>query len=191
MPRSRQTPRRQIKALNEWARICQPDGVLLWRQSLCGPLLLVNPSTRFVIANAPDPEGKYEKHGDVYIGHFPEQFTPSNTSIRWGQQEWATVMLPLPTDPFQRLTLLAHESFHRIQTSLGLSASDAPDPSLLIPKWDASGYAWNSTPLGRALRSTGEMGAGAQLTPCCSGHIVSGYLSAQQRWRLQWKNRKG
>jgi hypothetical protein len=119
-----------IKALNDWARVCEPDGTLLWRKSLCGPIVLVDPSTRSAIANSPDPEGKFRKNGDVYIGVFPEQFTPSNTSIHWGQQEWATVMLPLPTDPFQRLTLMAHESFHRIQPSLGLSASDAPDPCL-------------------------------------------------------------
>jgi hypothetical protein len=146
-----------IKALNEWARICGPDGTLLWGKSLCGPMLLVNPATRFAIANAPDPEGKFQKYDDVYIGAFPERFTPSNTSIRWGQQEWAMVMLPLPIDPFQRLALLAHESFHRIQPSLGLSASDAPDPSLDTE----SGRVWlrlELRALARALRSTGVMG---------------------------------
>jgi hypothetical protein len=118
---------------------------------------LVNPATRFGIANAPDPEGKFQKYEDVYIGGFPEQFTPSNTSIRWGQQEWATVMLPLPIDPFQRLTLLAHESFHRLQPSLGLSASDAPDPSLDTE----AGRVWlrlELRALAHALRSTGAMG---------------------------------
>lgn len=146
-----------IKASNEWARVCEADGRLLWRKSLCGPMILVNPATRFVIANAPDPAGKFQKYEDVYIGAFPEKFTPSNTSIRWGQQEWATVMLPLPTDPFQRLTLLAHESFHRIQPSLGLSASDAPDPSLDTE----AGRVWlrlELRALARALRSTGVVG---------------------------------
>ena len=146
-----------IKALSEWARVCEPDGTLLWRKSLCGPMLLVDPATRFVIANAPDPDRKFQKFEDVFIGTFPEKFTPSNTSIRWGQQEWATVMLPLPTDPFQRLNLLAHESFHRIQPSLGLSASDAPDPSLDTE----AGRLWlrlELRALARALRSTGTIG---------------------------------
>ncbi|MBV9267905.1 MAG: hypothetical protein JO061_17185 [Acidobacteriaceae bacterium] len=143
-----------IKGWNEWARVCQPDGMLLWGQSLCGPLLWVNPSTRFAIATAPDPEGRFQKYADVYIGAFPEGFTPSNTSIHWGQQNWATVMLPLPADPFQRLALLAHESFHRIQPSLGLSASDAPDPSLDTE----AGRLWlrlELRALAAALRSTG------------------------------------
>ena len=40
------------------------------------------------------------------------------------------IILPLPNDPFQRLALLGHESFHRIQPDLGLTASDEPDPAL-------------------------------------------------------------
>src|SRR5579872_1590813 len=100
-----------IKALNEWTQVCQADGTLLWRKSLCGPVILVDPSTRSAIAYGLDPEGKFQKHGDVYIGVLPGQFTPSNTSIRWKQQEWAMVKLPLPADPFRRLALLAHESF--------------------------------------------------------------------------------
>ncbi len=67
------------------------------------------------------------------------------------------MMLPLPTDPFQRLTLLAHESFHRIQPSLGLSASDAPDPSLDTE----AGRLWlrlELRALARALRSSGAIG---------------------------------
>jgi hypothetical protein len=119
-----------IRALNQWARVCEPDGMLLWHKSLCGPMVLVDPSTRSAIANRPDSDGTFQKYEDVYVGVFPEKFTPSNTSISWGDQQWANILLPLPADPFQRLALLAHESFHRIQPSLGLSASDAPDPDL-------------------------------------------------------------
>lgn len=129
----------------------------LWRKSLCGPMILVDPSTHSAIANTPDPEGKFQGYENVFVGVFPKQFTPSNTSIHWGQQEWATVMLPLPVDPFRRLTLLAHESFHRIQPSLGLSASDAPDPSLDTE----AGRLWlrlELRALARALRSTGVTG---------------------------------
>src|SRR5262249_18488265 len=91
-----------IRGLDELARICEPDGLLLWRKSLCGPVVLVNPRTRAAIANRPDPDGKFRKEGEVFLGDFPQQFVPSNTSIRWGGEDWATVMLPLPTDPFQR-----------------------------------------------------------------------------------------
>jgi hypothetical protein len=144
-----------IKALGELARICEADGMLLWRKSLCGPMVLVNTSTRAAIANRPDPDGKFRKDGDVYIGTFPAQFTPSNTSIQWNDQAWSTVMLPLPADPFRRLRLLAHESFHRIQPGLGLSASDQPNAHLDTE----AGRLWlrlELRALSRALRLDGE-----------------------------------
>jgi hypothetical protein len=65
---------------------------MLWRKSLCGPVVLVDPSSDSAIANAPDPEGKFQSYENFFLGVFPKQFTPSNTSIRWGQQEWATVI---------------------------------------------------------------------------------------------------
>ena len=119
-----------IRALSELARVCESDGMLLWRKSLCGPVVLVNPSTHDAIANRPDPGAQFRKDGDVFVGLFPRQFTPANTSIRWSDQDWATILLPLPADPFDRIKLLVHESFHRVQPALGLSAPDTPDPCL-------------------------------------------------------------
>ena len=145
------------KALGEFARVCEADGTLLWSKSLCGPMVLVDPSTRSAIANRPDPDGKFRKDGDIFVGVFPERFTPSNTAIQWGGQEWATVTLPLPADPFQRLALVAHESFHRIQSGLGLGASDAPSPHLDTE----AGRLWlrlELRALARALRTEGPAG---------------------------------
>lgn len=144
-----------IQALREFARVCEADGMLLWRKSLCGSMVLVNPSTRAAIANRPDPDGKFRKDGDVYVGTFPARFTPSNTSIQWNDQAWSTVMLPLPADPFRRLRLLIHESFHRIQASLGLGASDQPNAHLDTE----AGRLWlrlELRALSRALRLDGD-----------------------------------
>ena len=118
------------KALVEFSQICQEDGILLWGKSLCGPMILVDPSTRAAVANRADPGNTFQKDGDVFLGTFPAEFTPSNTAIQWNGQAWSTVVLPLPSDPFRRLTLLAHESFHRIQPDLGLTASDSPNAHL-------------------------------------------------------------
>ncbi|MBV9302475.1 MAG: hypothetical protein JOY53_10210 [Acidobacteriaceae bacterium] len=146
-----------IQGLDQWSSVCEKDGLLLWGKSLCGPMLLVDPSTRSAIANRPDPAGTFRKQGSIYIGTLPEQFTPSNTSIHWRQQSWSMVMLPLPDDPFLRVALLAHESFHRVQPDLGLGASDAPDPGL-----DAeAGRLWmrmELRALARALRSEASPG---------------------------------
>jgi hypothetical protein len=145
-----------IRTLSEWTRVCGVDGENLWHKSLCGPIVLVNPSTRAAIANFPDPDGKFQKEGDVFLGVFPEQFTPSNTAVQWGAQQWATVMLPLPSDRFRSLSLLAHESFHRIQEDLGLSSSDAANVHLDTK----AGRLWlrlELRALARALRSQGQV----------------------------------
>lgn len=147
-----------MQALQDLGRVCQTEGILLWGKSLCGRVVLVDPSTNAAIANQPDPDGKFRKEGDVFVGDFPEQFTPANTSIQWGGEEWATVMLPLPTDPFQRLRLLAHESFHRIQSSLGLSASDAPNACLDTE----AGRLWLRMELRALARAMREQGAPAR-----------------------------
>jgi hypothetical protein len=166
-----------IRALGELAQVCESGGMLLWRKPLCGPIVLVNPATRAAIANRPDPDGRFRKEGEVYLGVFPEQFTPSNTSIQWGGQGWATVMLPLPTDPFQRLKLLAHESFHRVQESLDLSASDAPNPHLDTEP----GRIWlrlELRALARALRAQGpaarQYAADAMLFRIYRHHLCPG-----------------
>src|SRR5579884_3402337 len=115
---ARATPqqnRAAIRGLEEFAKVCRPEGLRLWGRSLCGPMVLVDPGTRAAIANQPDPDGKFRREGDVYVGAFPDQYTPSNTAFDWKGQQWSTVMLPLPLDPYSRLSLLAHESFHRIQ----------------------------------------------------------------------------
>ena len=91
------------------------------------------------------------------MGVFPERFTPSNTSIQWGGQEWATVMRPLPQDPYQRIALLAHESFHRIQSSAGLGGSDTANPHMDTE----AGRLWlrlELRALARALRTAGPAG---------------------------------
>jgi hypothetical protein len=142
-----------IKALTEWINVCDKY-TFLWGKTLCGPTLLVDPSTHSVVTNT-DAGAGFEKSDGVYIGRLPEQFTPANTSIAWEGREWAMILLPLPSDPFLRLDVLAHESFHRIQPGLGLNASDAPDPSLDTEP----GRVWlrlELRALARALRSDGS-----------------------------------
>jgi hypothetical protein len=146
-----------IRAMNQWSSICNPDGVLLWGKSLCGAMVLVDPSTRSSIANRPDPDGAFKPLENVYVGVLPQQFIPANTSIHWGQGNWSMILLPLPNDPFVRISLLAHESFHRIQPDLGLNASDQPDPALD----SEAGRLWmrmELRALARALRSGGSSG---------------------------------
>jgi hypothetical protein len=119
-----------MAALEEFGNMCESEGQAIWGHTLCGPMMLVDPATRTVIANHGDSQNRFRHEGVLFTGSFPEQFTPANTAIHWDNQEWSTVMLPLPLDPFRRLALLAHEAFHRIQPGLGMSGSDKPNEHL-------------------------------------------------------------
>lgn len=91
----------------------------LWKNDLYGPILLVDPKTRQVFANEPDPAGILKKSINIYSGHLPENVNIANTSIQWSGKKWAMIMLPLPQGKYERINLLAHELFHRAQPQLG------------------------------------------------------------------------
>jgi hypothetical protein len=44
----------------------------------------------------------------------------ANTSILWQGKKWSVILWPLPTNRDERLSLVLHESFHRIQQRVGL-----------------------------------------------------------------------
>ncbi|HTU46625.1 MAG TPA: hypothetical protein VMF91_16275, partial [Bryobacteraceae bacterium] len=52
-----------IKSLTEWAKVCNKYD-FLWDKTLCGPTLLVDPSTRWVVTNT-DPGAGFEKSEEV------------------------------------------------------------------------------------------------------------------------------
>jgi hypothetical protein len=146
--------------LTEFANICKESGERLWGMSLCGKLVLVDSRSRTTLATMQDPDEKFERKDGLFLGKLPSDILIANTSIRWGGEEWAMVSLPLPTDQFQRLRLLAHESFHRVQPALGLRASDA-----VAGHMDSeSGRLWlrlELRALAEALRTEGAMSLNA------------------------------
>jgi hypothetical protein len=106
------------------------DGGKLWGRSLNGPILLVSPATREVIANQADLEGKLAKSGDVFVGRLPADMIVANTAIDWAGVKWTMVMLPLPHDQSARRVLLAHELWHRVQDEIGFPSSGATNRHL-------------------------------------------------------------
>ena len=109
---------------------CRKDAAGAWGTSLCGPVLLVDRSTRAVVANQRDAGGALVRRGELWEGRLPDSVMVANTAIDWSGTRWATIVLPLPADDFSALALIAHESFHRIQPSLGLTGTDAASPHL-------------------------------------------------------------
>jgi hypothetical protein len=114
-----------LSALARFEAACDEQGRAIWGQPLCGPMVLVHAPTRVAIANVSDPEGRFEVCQDAWFGSLPAGMLTANTAVSWGGTRWAMVLLPLPTDEFDRLALLAHEAFHRVQPALGLSGRDA------------------------------------------------------------------
>jgi hypothetical protein len=117
--------------LDEARLACGEDAGALWGRSLCGPLLLVDPRSRFAVANEADAEGVLHAEGGVFAGRLPASLIVANTATRWGGKLWTMVMWQsISPRPAQQRRLLMHESFHRIQAELGLPAANANNPHL-------------------------------------------------------------
>ena len=98
------------KAFDELDAMCRADAEKLWGRTLCGPVVFADPQTREVIAR---------KDGEITTSKLPESIGIANHAVEWNGERWTMVRWPLPQDTFARRALLAHESFHRIQQSLG------------------------------------------------------------------------
>src|SRR3954453_6098426 len=70
--------------LAEFTSVCKEAGEQLWGVSLCGRLLLVDAQSRITLATVPDPDGKFENKGGLFLGKLPSAVEIANTSVRWG-----------------------------------------------------------------------------------------------------------
>jgi len=151
------------RAVAHFSSICDAQGKAVWGASLCGPIVVVNPRTRSSVASQVDPDGKFIKRGDVWVGALPASFDPANTAFDWGGRKWTMVMAPLPKDPFLQLALITHESFHRVQAGIGLASSDQPNAHLDTE----TGRVWlrlELRALARALRAEHDQELRAAIT---------------------------
>jgi hypothetical protein len=130
------------------------DGGKTWGLPLYGPIMLVDPDSRDVVANQADRENKLVSRDGVFVGKLPTEQSPANTAIDWAGVHWTMVMWPVSEFRQPRERLLLHECYHRLQEKLGLPARDAVNTHLdtlngriwLQMEWRA---------LERALRQTG------------------------------------
>lgn len=109
------------RVFTEAAAICARDDGAMWGQTLCGPIFLIDWRDRRVIANQPDAEGRLVADGAVFQGVLPEDVVVANTPTEWAGVRWTQLVAELPADDAGVSVLIAHELFHRIQPSLGLS----------------------------------------------------------------------
>ena len=101
--------------------ICQADDGRLWGISLCGPMMFVDPDSRFIVASHADGRGVLKPEDGAFIGVLPTDQVMANTATEWSGVPWTQIIWPLPLDKSQRDTLIAHELFHRIQPEIGLA----------------------------------------------------------------------
>ena len=52
----------------EAKQACERDGGALWGRSLCGPLLVVDPANRDLVANQADGENRLVRDGSLFRG---------------------------------------------------------------------------------------------------------------------------
>ncbi len=102
----------------------------LWNKDLYGPILLIDPKTREIFANEADENNILKSEGNLYTGVLPDKINIANTAVNWNGKRWAMMMLPLPENKYDRIGLLAHESFHRIQPLLGFELNNAENNHL-------------------------------------------------------------
>jgi hypothetical protein len=122
-------------AFAEAEAVSDQDGGRLWGKKLYGSLFFVDPETRAVVANEPDPGGVLHAANGVYVGTLPKEIIVSNAPIEWQGKRWTMIMWPtIPADQIDRRITFAHELFHRIQPGLGLMAQDSPNLQLDTPE---------------------------------------------------------
>src|SRR3954454_10406766 len=131
------------------------DAGALWGVRLYGPMMFADPRSRAVVANQADAEGKLKREGDVWTGTLPPNVGIANTATNWAGVRWTMIMWgALGQFRQDRVRLMMHECFHRVQDGIGLPAVDAVNNHLdtmdgriwLQLEWRA---------LDRALRTSG------------------------------------
>jgi hypothetical protein len=96
------------------------DAANPWPGTLYGPLMFVDPATRYVVANRADSHGILRAAGAVFAGRLPDDIPVANTAVAWAGRQWTMLVWPPPTGYFGRRVLLGHELFHRLGPEFGI-----------------------------------------------------------------------
>lgn len=120
-----------LQYFREAEAACNRDGGKLWGISICGPILFVDPLTRQVVTNQSDVQGVLTRKDDVFVGRLPDRQPVANAPVTWAGVKWAMIIWPfLTSDKFQRVKLMTHESYHRIQNDLKFPPAGATNDHL-------------------------------------------------------------
>ena len=99
------------------------DGGKMWGRPLYGPMIFVDPQTRFAVANQADGNGVLQENRGVFAGTLPNDVVIANTAMNWNGVHWTMVMWGAVGErAVSQRALLLHECFHRIQDEIALPA---------------------------------------------------------------------
>jgi len=106
----------------------------LWGFHLFAPSMIADPISRHVVANMPDPEGHFTRHGDLYVGILPDDVFVSHTAVEFAGLTWGMLMWsPMESGIYESgdfesfgldgrdefvtmlLRVFIHEGFHAVQ----------------------------------------------------------------------------
>lgn len=132
-------------AFEDLDRLCRADAGRLWGVSLCGPVVVADPRSRDAVTWI---------DGELKTAKIPESVGIANYGADWDGRRWTMVMWPLPEEPFSRRSLLAHESWHRVQEAIGFKPTGPKNDHLD----ETDGRYWLRLEL-RALARALESGA--------------------------------
>ena len=102
---------------------CNQDNGKLWGKNLYGPIMVVERTSRKVIANQPDKEGLLKGKDGIYTGIYPKELILNNVPVMFGGSQFAMVPLPPEEDEYRIKTRIIHSLFHRFQESEGINPS--------------------------------------------------------------------
>lgn len=140
----------------ELAALGKADGGRLWGRAVSGPLMFVDAGTRKIVASESDNQGLLHNENGVWVGQLPPETNPANTAMTVGGKRWSMVLWPVTDNRYARRILLMHESFHRIQDSLGFVNGEKSNAHLAT----ADGRIWTRLEwraLTEALLHSGEL----------------------------------
>lgn len=111
------------RAFDDARIVSEEDAGRLWGQVLYGPILLVDPATRYAVANVADQGGVLKAEGVVFVGTLPPSVVVANTATNWNGVHWTMIMWgSISERSVPRRRLMLHECFHRIQDEVGFPA---------------------------------------------------------------------
>jgi len=114
------------------------DNAGLWGRRVDGPMMFVDAEARVIVANEADSAKLLREENGVWIGKLPPEMNPANTAVDFGGKRWSMVLWPVSDNRYSRRRLLLHESFHRIQSDLGLPMTNPSNVHLAT----ADGRIW-------------------------------------------------